>query len=785
MKVGLGLPAHRVKLQAALVTLIVGFALFQVAALRAQPPYSGWLDGTWQTLAYIAAAVLCLVRIPPSSPDRTAWRIIALGLFSVGLANAYHHWYVPATESALPFLSHVFWLAIYPCAYLGLVLLMRARVPRLSLGLALDGVVVGLGAATLWAATVIPQSMANHRGSAMHPAVSLAYPMADLLLVALTVFALFSVQWRPPTAMWWFAGGLLLYAGLDSLVGATYRRYEPSALFDAGSVIATMLIGLAPGRNRRRGSARPPPGWAPLAVPLLAPCVAISVLAVARYLPLAPAADWLAVATLLAASGRLAVAFLEARHAGEHAHQARTDDLTTLLNRRGFYERASAILSPNAKGRKSCALLLLDLDHFKEVNDSLGHAAGDELLRLVAARLIGSLDENDLLARLGGDEFAILLAGSGIDEAKNTAAALIVALGNGVEIDGVEVYAEASIGIAITSEHGRDLATLLRNADIAMYRAKEARAGFMVFAPELRGHLATREGMEMKAQLRRAIEGAELAVHYQPKILLATGQIIGVEALVRWPHPSLGLLYPDRFLPLARHNSLMHAMTEFVVERALDDASQWRMRGHPVQVAVNLSPPTFADRDLPSRIADAVARHHLTPADLAVEITEDFVYRNLHRARAVLDDLRDLGVTIAIDDFGSGYSALSYLRELPIDEVKLDGTFIAPITTDADAATIVRSVITLSKSLGLTIVAEGVETAETAALLRSYGCDAVEGHFVSPSLSADDLFELLRDEGPQISAATPATAFAFPGSALIRRLQRRRSGRADHGIASE
>jgi EAL domain-containing protein (putative c-di-GMP-specific phosphodiesterase class I) len=229
-------------------------------------------------------------------------------------------------------------------------------------------------------------------------------------------------------------------------------------------------------------------------------------------------------------------------------------------------------------------------------------------------------------------------------------------------------------------------------------------------------------------------------VHYQPKLNLRSGDIVGVEALVRWPHPERGMLYPDHFLPLARQNRLMRAVTEFVVDRALHDAARWHAVGNPVPVAVNLSPPAFADRDLPARIERVLDRHGLTPSALTVEITEDFVSGNLDRARAVLGGLKDLGITVAIDDFGSGYCALSYLRELPIDEVKLDQSFIAPITTDSATAAIVRSVIDLSHTLGLITVAEGVET---AAALGTYGCDAAQGHHYSAALSTEELLKLL------------------------------------------
>jgi EAL domain-containing protein (putative c-di-GMP-specific phosphodiesterase class I) len=249
--------------------------------------------------------------------------------------------------------------------------------------------------------------------------------------------------------------------------------------------------------------------------------------------------------------------------------------------------------------------------------------------------------------------------------------------------------------------------------------------------------------MELLAQLRDAIAHGDLAVHYQPKLRLATGEIVGVEALVRWHHPERGLLYPAQFLPLVRHNALMRAMTELVVQRALEDAAAWHMHGYRVPVAVNLFSPTLADLDLPARLDDALGRQGLTSAALVVEITEDFLLGNLDRARVVLDGLHRLGITIAIDDFGCGNSSLNLLRHLPIDEVKLDRSFTASMTEDPRVAAIVRSVIDLSRTLGLTTVAEGVETSATASMLTGYGCEFAQGHHYSQPLTAPQILDLL------------------------------------------
>ena len=548
--------------------------------------------------------------------------------------------------------------------------------------------------------------------------------------------------------MWLLAGSLLVFGSADCIyaIRAARGSYETGGLVDAAWMVAVTAVVLAPGWDECQRIARVPAALLTQAVPLIAAAAVISVLVAASYTHVSPVAGYLAVATLLAALGRQATAFSEARHAGEQAHLAQTDELTALLNRRGFYNQAAPILSGKGSsdpGQPTCALLLLDLNHFKDFNDSLGHAAGDELLRRVAARLSASLREEDILARLGGDEFALILPHVGIDRAVQTAVALTTALEQTVVLDGLHVQTGASIGIALGPEHGRDLGALLRHADMAMYRAKYGHARYLVYTPDADERVTTRYGMELLAQLRHAIAHGDLAVHYQPKVCLATGEIVGVEALVRWHHPERGLLYPDQFLPLVRHNALMHAMTELVVQRALEDAAAWHMHGHRVPVAVNLFPPTLADLDLPARLDDALGRQGLTSAALVVEITEDFLLGNLDRARVVLDGLHRLGITIAIDDFGCGNSSLNHLRHLPIDEVKLDRSFTASITEDPRVAAIVRSVIDLSRTLSLTTVAEGVETSATASMLTGYGCDIAQGHHYSQPLTAPQILDLL------------------------------------------
>ncbi len=443
-------------MQAALLAVIAAYLVTTILGFPRGTGYPWWVDGIGQSLAHAAAGVLCLLRIPASVAERGAWRLVATALAALGLANAYAVWVLrPIEPAAVLSVFDVLWLAFYGCACGALVLFRRSWMARLPWSLRLDAIVVGLGVATVGAAAVVPPVLADAGGSVAQAAVTLLYPVADLVLLAVVVFTMSLFEWRPPTELWWLAAGLVLYGCVDAVYAVLRARgaVERGGWVDAATVLAATLMALAPGHRRRIAADRPPPIWAPLAAPLLAAGAAVAALIAPRYLPITAAAAWLAVATLLAALGRLAVAFFEARQAGQHAQQARTDDLTGLSNRRGFYVRASSMLSD--KRRPACALLLLDLDHFKDINDSLGHAAGDQLLSTVAARMVTALAEHDLAARLGGDEFAFLLAHADVNAAKRIAARLMDVLKEGIEVDGVEIQTDASVGISVCPDARR------------------------------------------------------------------------------------------------------------------------------------------------------------------------------------------------------------------------------------------------------------------------------------------------------------------------------------------
>jgi diguanylate cyclase (GGDEF)-like protein len=397
------------------------------------------------------------------------------------------------------------------------------------------------------------------------------------------------------------------------------------------------------------------------------------------------------------------------------------------------------------------AVLLADLDDFKLVNDSMGHPAGDVLLRAVGERIQDSVRPGDTVARLGGDEFAILVEDAPAI-ADQIAERVVRVFDEPFTVGGRTVYMRLSIGLAAAvGDADVSADELFKRADLAMYSAKRAHVGARTFTPDMRrdatemnspsqqkktGRRGGVARIQFLGDLRRAIDERELDLVYQPKISLTTGKAVGVEALIRWPHPEFGLLEPADFLPLVRENGLMEAVTDLVIGRAVEDAAGWKQAGLSLPVAINLSAPSLNDEALPARVLSMLASHGLPPTSLTVEITEDLLLASVVRARTVLDQLRESGIRVAIDDFGTGYAAMTYLHELPADELKLDRQFIAPILTDERAAAIVRSVIELAGEFGLTSVAEGVEDKETAALLTSYGCGFAQGHFFSPPLPA-------------------------------------------------
>jgi diguanylate cyclase (GGDEF)-like protein len=409
-------------------------------------------------------------------------------------------------------------------------------------------------------------------------------------------------------------------------------------------------------------------------------------------------------------------------------HQALHDTLTGLPNRTMFRSQVAEALAASKPEDRS-AVLLIDLDRFKEVNDTLGHATGDRMLQALGPMLVGAVREGDIVARLGGDEFGAFLPRIEDDSAALEVARRIrAAAAQPFVIEGVPLFIEASVGIAIGPDDGADVGTLLRRADVAMYLAKEHQAGYERYSAERDLHSLSR--LSVLGELRSAIDIGEIVLHYQPKVEAGTGEVVGVEALVRWRHPTRGLLYPADFLQLAERSGLILDLTDRVLEQGVGQAMAWEREGMRVPVAANLSVRSLDDETLPARIMGLLSHAGARPEFLSLELTESTVMADPKGALRVLTPLSEMGVRISIDDFGTGYSSLSYLTQLPISEIKIDRSFMTNILDSATDAIVVRSTIDLAHDLGLEVVAEGVESRAVCELLAEYGCDAVQGFYV-------------------------------------------------------
>jgi diguanylate cyclase (GGDEF)-like protein len=429
---------------------------------------------------------------------------------------------------------------------------------------------------------------------------------------------------------------------------------------------------------------------------------------------------------------------------GALEHQAQHDLLTGLPNRILLHTRVRLAIAAPRPVDADVALLVIDLDRFKEVNDTFGHQYGDLLLQEIGPRLADVLEPHDTIARLGGDEFAVLLPRSDAAHAERVARSILNSLDRSFSILDHSVDVGASIGIALSPDHGADSDVLLQRGDVAMYVAKRDGRGVAIYAPDLDQHSPDR--LALVGELRRAIETDELRLLYQPKVSPRTGRWVGAEALIRWQHPMRGMIAPDQFIPLAEQTGLIKNVSQWVLNAAICQAREWLSMGLDVPIAVNLSMRDLHDPTLPETVAGLLRRWQVPPSQLVVEITENGVMADPAHALQIIAGLRAMGLRIAIDDFGTGYSSLGYLKRLPVDELKIDRSFIRDLATDKDDLAIVRSTIGLGHDLGLSIVAEGVEDAATWELLRGLGCDVAQGYFMGRPMTAEAFVEELQKQ---------------------------------------
>lgn len=433
----------------------------------------------------------------------------------------------------------------------------------------------------------------------------------------------------------------------------------------------------------------------------------------------------------------------------ELKHLALHDPLTGLPNRSLIQDRLEQSVIDAKRRRDTFAVFMIDLDRFKEVNDTLGHDIGDQMLTQVSQRLVGALREIDTVGRLGGDEFAIIVDGVNVDTSLIVASKILHAFEKPFALEHMSLSTSASVGIAVFPEHGSTPQSLLKSADVAMYVAKQNKEGFSVYHPSKDFHSEQR--LSLMSELRSAINENQLELYYQPKIDLKLQRVVGVEALVRWQHPQKGMIFPDEFIGIAEQTGLIKLLTQWVLNKALSDLQRWHDIGLHLSVAVNLSAQSLQDKQLIPSLTRLLKKYDISPHDLVLEVTETALMHNTEEAIETLKSLKNLGLFLSIDDFGVGYSSFSYLKRLPVDDIKIDKSFVMDVAQDIDDAVIVESIISLAHHLGLQVVAEGVENTIVMQQLLKWGCDMAQGYYISRPIPENELMQFLDNLGTSMN----------------------------------
>ena len=724
------------------VLLLVAVATTGAYTVSVLPGVRAGQSDVWEiwvaNAVWLLATVISLIRAVRVAEDRGAWWALTLALASSTIGSVYFAVAfsgMPASDLPWVSLADLFWLAYYPLAYVAVVLMVRAKVKNFTTSTWLDGLVSGLAAAA-FVATIAFDGLALASGqSTLTLMVAMAYPIADVLLVLLVIGFLAVTGWRPGRAWLLLGSGLLIQALADAvyLFQAADYTYVEATWLDCLWVIAALLTAAAAwGSSAKQTTVVS--DWRTLATPIVSVSIATAVLALQALTGDRQVAVSLAVGTILVATLRAGFALHEVRALADSRREALTDELTGLPNRR----RLLSALNLRMREGESFAVLLLDLDGFKEINDTLGHGTGDLLLTQVAQRLEESRRSNDILCRLGGDEFAMIAAGP-LDPAGASMAArrVAAALSESFQLGAVTVTVEGSVGVAMFPDHGASASDLLSRADVAMYQAKRDRSEHAIYDPARNDHSVDR--LRVVAEVREGLARGELVVHYQPQVELRTGSLIGLEALSRWQHPERGLLGPDAFLPAVEHTSVMRPFTEELLRTVLRQMDEWRGGPVDVPVSVNVAAPNLVDRTFSATVARLLAEHGVRPDQLVIEVTENAVLADAERALCVLHELRDLGVGLSIDDFGTGLSSLQRLRMLPVDELKIDKSFVAGLPDDIRDTAVVEASVTLARRMGLSVIAEGVETEDVRQILLGLGCARAQGFYFAKALSPESL----------------------------------------------
>ncbi len=714
----------------------IGYAISMVVIARPASGYltlwDGWLFHIATTLPMIPVGIRSFVE----RSARLPWSLVSVGIGLNTLGNllfTYHDQNLKVVP--FPGWPDAFFALSYLAFAIALVQITQRRNGDASKSVRLDGLIIGLSAGAIAVALGFGAILAQD-GSSLSVLAGLTYPMVDLVFIVVVVAGLAPARFRPSWSSGLFMLAALAFAVSDIvfLNQLATDTYLPASAVDLGWLIGIAVFGLAPWATHQVTEHQPnhhskanlSPGAASL--PTLAATASLAVIAFALYSRVPRLAAWLAIAAVAVALLRVALTVRELRLANDAFRQARTDDLTSLTNRRGFAEELDRQLLTDAR---SLCVAVIDLNGFKEINDSLGHQAGDYLLQIVGQRFAEAVPFGGLVARLGGDEFGVILSGHSIKQS-SAFAFIQTALERPIILDGIPVRVDASTGIAQFPAHGTTRLELLRAADVAMYDAKKNQLGTSWYEAEFDPH--NRDGLALIEEMRTAIEQRSFEMHYQPTIDVRTKNVVGMEALIRWNHPTRGRLAPDAFIPIAERVGLIPGITRAVLDISIGYLASMTDTAGELRLSVNISAKDLVDDGLASFVRSVLHSHEVAPYLLTLEITETALSSDAVRAERTLVSLRELGVRISIDDFGVGYSSMSQLLKLPIDELKIDRSFLASLDTDNRAEAILSATVELGRTLGLSIVAEGVETLEAFEKVAERGIDIAQGYFFSKPL---------------------------------------------------
>ena len=733
----LGSPIYRAA-KVLVVTLGAAYALSTLIPFGSRRPE--FLDTWFYSVVLVALSLLALARPILVRRNRLAWLCVGVGVTSWSVGDIYwaaNFATVDASDIPVPSLADVFYVGLYPLAYIGFILLARATVRRLPASVWLDGVVTSLAAGAMFSAMTLTDVLSDSAGTAFAETITnLSYPIGDLVLMVVAVAALAMVRWRTDP-VWWLLGlGAAAFAVADTayLFGLANDTYSDGTWIDGMWVLGLALMALAGSLLRRRPVAEVQ-GFAALLVPILFSLCGLAVLIVGTFVPLHPVTIIMASGCLIAAGVRTALTFEQTRELARSRAEAATDELSGLGNRR-VLDTALPSMLDNLPPGAALPLTIVSVDHLREMNRILGYTAGDMILNTLGSRLQDALPAGAVAVRLGGAEVAILrtVAGTADSIARDTEA-LLRSLGSPVLAGPVPVQIELSAGVAIAPMHATTAAELIRCAEDALHAAKANRSEVEIYDSNRRGDLGSR----LLPDLLRAVENEQFFVYYQPKVDLTTRRPVALEALLRWHHPTEGWIEAEPLQRLAAQVGLTRQLTRILLLSALQTCAGWRRQGYDIGVAMDVSAADVLDSRLPYDVAKTINKLAVPPAAFTLEVAEEVLLIDVRRTAKALSQFRQFGVRLSLDHYGRSAPSLTRLRSLPIDELKLDSSFVEPMLNSSQDAVVVRSTVDLARSLGISTVVEGVATRDLLDAAMLAGCSGAQGSLLGDPMSPDSL----------------------------------------------